>query len=71
VHELTGSEEQVDEINLMLKWDLDNHALSTAVDNEEVEFAVRDPLVIADLNKRDVAINFSSEMAAAKAENGD
>jgi hypothetical protein len=45
--------------------------LRTAVNNDDVEIAVHEPLVVADLNKRENAINFSSEMDAARAENGD
>lgn len=45
--------------------------MRTAVNNDDVEIAVHEPLVVADLNKRENAINFSSEMDAARAENGD
>jgi len=45
--------------------------LRTAVNNDDVEIAVHEPIVVADLNKRENAINFSSEMDAARAENGD
>ena len=45
--------------------------MRTAVNNDDVEIAVHEPIVVADLNKRENAINFSSEMDAARAENGD
>lgn len=76
VHDISGAEEQYDEMNLQTnvkaQWDLQNHALSGGVTNDDVEFYTKDAIAVPEIKARmlarkDISKNFSSELETAQA----
>lgn len=70
IHDISGAEEQYDDMNLQTKWDLENKALSGGITNDDVEFYIKEPITVPEIRTRETArkekaANFSSELETA------
>lgn len=73
IHDISGMEEQYDpQYESFVQWNIENHSMREPVQNDDVEFYMKDPVTIPEISsraqkKRDMAENFSSELETAQA----